>query len=89
MTLDCTVYRCKKQDEMYLYVRSDLETQDLPGPLLRQVGALTQVMQLSLTAETKLVRANAATVLQKLEADGFYLQMPPSGLINPQLYSGD
>ncbi len=89
MTLDCIVYRCKKQAEMYLYVRADMETDDLPELLLRQVGALTQVMELSLSPASKLARADVSTVMQKLDADGFYLQMPPSGLINPHLHFGD
>lgn len=87
--MDCVVYRCKKQAEMYLFVRADVNTEALPAPLLRQVGELAQVMELSLTPESKLARAKVPLVLEKLEADGFYLQMPPSALINARLYFGD
>lgn len=74
---------------MYLYVREGLEVDDLPELLLKKVGALTQVMELTLTAESKLARADAAAVVEKLESDGFYLQMPPSGLITANLHFGD
>lgn len=89
MTVDCTIYRCRKQEEMYLYVRSDLVPESLSEALIKRVGALTEVMKLSLTPESKLARADAAAVVEKLQSDGFYLQMPPSGLINPHLHFGD
>lgn len=87
--MDCLVYRCSKQDEMYLYLRAGMEPEELPAVLLKRVGVLTQVMELSLTPESKLARADAAQVVEKLELEGFYLQMPPSGLIRPHLHFGD
>lgn len=87
--MDCVVYRCKKQAEMYLYVRADLDTDELPEALLKQVGELTQVMELSLTPESRLARAKVPLVLERLEEAGFYLQMPPSALINAHLHFGD
>ena len=89
MMVDCVVYRCARQEEMYLYVRADTEVEALSEDLLKRVGALTQVMELSLTPESKLARAEASVVVQKLRDDGFYLQMPPSALLNPQLHFGD
>ena len=89
MTVDCRIYRCRKQEEMYLYVRSDIGPDELPEALLRQVGTLTEVMPLSLTAESRLARADVTRVLEKLEAEGYYLQLPPRGLINPRLHFGD
>lgn len=89
MTMDCTVYRCKKQEEMYLYLRAGMTPDELPVALLRQVGALTEVMTLALSEDSKLARADAARVIDKLATDGFYLQMPPSALVNPKLYFGD
>ncbi len=74
---------------MYLYLREGVTTDDLPAALLKQVGELTQVMELSLTPDSKLARAKVSLVLEKLEVDGFYLQMPPSALINAHLHFGD
>lgn len=74
---------------MYLYMREDMSEDDLPEALRRQVGALTRVMALTLTPDRKLARAEVSAVMARLETEGFYLQMPPSGLINPRLYAGD
>ncbi len=74
---------------MYLYVRAGMDTGALPPALLKQVGELTEVMELSLSPESKLARAKVTLVLEKLATDGFYLQMPPSALINAHLHFGD
>lgn len=89
MTIECEIYRCSKQDEMYLYLRSGLLPDKLPGALLKLTGRLTKVMQLSLTPERKLARADAAAVRARLEADGFFLQMPPAGHIKAHLNDAD
>lgn len=87
--MNCLVYRCAKQDEMYLYLRSDMEPGELPEVLRKRTGMLTQVMELTLSAERKLARANVETVIEQLQAQGFYLQMPPNGLISQNLHFGD
>jgi len=89
MSIDCVIYRCTRQEEMYLYLREGLGTEALPPELLRRTGALQQVMRLSLTPERKLARVPAATVLRSLEAQGWFLQMPPNGQIRADLYFGD
>jgi uncharacterized protein YcgL (UPF0745 family) len=87
--MDCVVYRCAKQTEMYLYLRADMKPQELPEVLRKRTGMLTQVMELALSAERKLARVNVETVMMQLQAQGFYLQMPPSGLISENLHFGD
>lgn len=89
MNTECVVYRCAKQDQMYLYVRTGLPLEELPEALRRRTGQLTQVMALSLTPERKLARVDVAKVQQKLGSDGWYLQLPPDGQINAHLYFGD
>lgn len=87
--MECIIYRCGKQDQMYLYLRSDLKPEVLPEPLLKRIGKLTQVMSLSLTPERKLARVDVTQVRQKLAEAGYYLQMPPGGHIKAHLYFGD
>lgn len=89
MTIECQVYRCAKQDEMYLYLRADLQPETLPEPLLRRTGRLTAVMHLALTPERKLARVDAATVRARLRTEGFFLQMPPAGHIKAELNDAD
>lgn len=87
--MDCTVYRCAKQDEMYLYLRAGVEPDTLPAPLLKRAGRLTRVMDLQLSATRKLARVDVRKVLERLAAEGWYLQLPPDGHIHAHLYFGD
>jgi uncharacterized protein YcgL (UPF0745 family) len=89
MNTDCVVYRCGKQDEMYLYLRAGKKPEELPEALLRCTGTLTQVMALSLAPGRKLARVDVDKVLEKLQEPGYYLQMPPQGHLKGNLYFGD
>jgi uncharacterized protein YcgL (UPF0745 family) len=83
--MKCIVYRCSKKQEMYLFVpcTDDTEShlQNLPETLLRITGNLTEVMQLELAPERKLARANVIDVINAIEQQGFYIQMPPNELL--------
>ena len=78
----CAIYRSSKKDDMYLYVPKAEEGKDdlaeLPDSLLGLMGQPQYVMDLELTPERKLARADVGEVLAKLEAEGFYVQMPPT-----------
>lgn len=74
----CEVFRSPRKPEMYLYVDKAAGYAELPEALLRQFGEPEPVMTLLLTPERKLARADAAAVLQQIELQGFYLQMPPT-----------
>ena len=87
--VNCTVFRCSKQLEMYVYVLDSQNTEELPAVLLKKMGELTEVMTLSLTAESKLARAKPEKVIKALVSDGYYLQMPPPAVIDPKMYWGD
>ena len=85
----CVVYRCSKQPELYLYLRADLPPEQLPEALRKLTGKLTRVMALTLDPARKLARADVARVIEKLQRDGHYLQLPPSGLMSGNLEDGD
>ena len=87
--MDCVVYRCAKQPELYLYLRAGLATESLPAPLLARTGRLTQVMRLGLTPTRKLARVDVKNVMERLVAEGFYLQLPPQGLVAAFLNDAD
>lgn len=72
------IFRSPRKQEMYLYVDKSAGFGEVPEPLLKQFGEPETVMTLLLTPERKLARANAAEVLQKIEEQGFFLQMPPT-----------
>lgn len=86
--MDCIVYRCAKQPEMYVYARTDVEVTDLPAPLLQRTGELTVAMELQLTTERKLAREDVNQVMQNLGEQGFHIQMPPNS-VQVELHRGD
>lgn len=72
------IYKSPRKDEMYLYVDRKEDLERVPEALLEQFGTPKSVMVIPLTAERSLARADAAEVLEKIESQGFYLQMPPA-----------
>ncbi|NHC02605.1 YcgL domain-containing protein [Acinetobacter sp. 187] len=88
----CEIYKSSKKDEMYLYVASvngsDEQEQADPLAVLSDAlktafGRATFVMKLELHAEKKLARANVLHVMDSIQTKGYYIQLPPEGLINP------
>lgn len=89
MTTRCTVFRCSRQSEMYLYVRADLQPDQLPEALRKLTGQLHRVMDLELGPERKLARVETARVVASLQGSGYFLQMPPNGVLEAHLHFGD
>ena len=90
--MHCDIYRSSKKDEMYMYIArpnypDDKEPKNLfdgiPEAVLQAFGKATFVMHLELHSERKLARVNVLHVLDSLHSKGFFIQMPPEGLINP------
>ena len=88
----CEIYKSSKKDEMYLYVAraeqaAEGEVADplalLSDALKAAFGRATFVMSLELHDSRKLARANVLHVMDSIQTKGFFLQMPPEGLINP------
>ena len=83
--IKCLIFRCSKKQEMYLYVPFQENEADalakLPDGLLILTGKLERVMELELTAERKLARADVQVVMAALQEKGFYLQSPPNELL--------
>jgi uncharacterized protein YcgL (UPF0745 family) len=84
----CVIYRCSKQQEMYLYLRADLQPETLPEPLLGRMGRLSKVMELSLTPDRKLARVDVLRVIEQLSGPGFFVQMPPNGQVQAKITYG-
>lgn len=73
----CSIYRSSRHEGMYLYVEKADALSRVPETLLQKFGKAEPAMTLVLTPERKLARADISKVLEALEADGFYLQLPP------------
>jgi uncharacterized protein YcgL (UPF0745 family) len=75
--MKCTVFRSDKKSETYLYVSAAADFDDLPANLRRMFGEPAFVMELELSKESRLARVDASKVIQGLEQEGFFLQLPP------------
>lgn len=74
----CSVFRSPKREGMYLYVEKKEGLERVPETLLKQFGQPELAMTLVLPADKKLANADAEKVLEQIDEQGFYLQMPPS-----------
>ncbi|MBP6701285.1 MAG: YcgL domain-containing protein [Halioglobus sp.] len=72
------VYKGARKPEAYLFVDKARGLADVPAVLLSQFGETEVAMTLLLEPGRKLARANAAQVLAAIEAQGYFLQMPPT-----------
>ncbi len=78
---------------MYLYIARPEQTEDraeafnplevLPEPMRVAFGRATFVMDLQLSESRKLARVNVLHVMDSIQTRGFFIQVPPEGLINP------
>ena len=63
---------------MYVFLPREADPEALPAALLERFGAPEHVMDLDLTPDRYLARAEAPLVLAQIAEQGFYLQMPPT-----------
>jgi uncharacterized protein len=92
-TMHCSIFKSSKKDEMYLYIARPEATENeaeaanplevLPEAMRVAFGRATFVMDLELTESRKLARVNVMHVIDSIETKGFFIQVPPEGLINP------
>ena len=78
---------------MYIYVarpevsENEAEAKDplevVPEVMMQAFGRATFVMDLELNESRKLARVNVLHVIDSIQTKGFFVQMPPEGLIDP------
>lgn len=77
LPMRCHVYRSRLRPDTYVYLAGKDDFDVLPEPLRQRLGVLEPVMELELTPDRRLARADAAAVIQALRTRGCYLQLPP------------
>ena len=75
--MNCVVYKSARKPDTYLYLTDHGEFQNLPGELQQIFGAPERVMRLELSQTSRLARVDASAVIQELEENGYFLQLPP------------
>lgn len=71
------VYKSLRKADTYVYLSARDDFERLPDPMREQLGALQFVLEVELSPQRKLARADAAVVRENLAARGFHLQFPP------------
>ncbi|HEY4582918.1 MAG TPA: YcgL domain-containing protein [Lysobacter sp.] len=71
------VYKSLRKADTYVYLAARDAFDALPETVRAQLGGLDFVLDIELTPERRLARANPAQVREALETRGFFLQMPP------------
>ena len=71
------VFRSARREGMYLIVDRAQGLAEVPEALLERFGRPEPSLVFVLDAERRLARAQAPAVLAAIEAQGFFLQMPP------------
>lgn len=83
--MNCYVYRSNSKEGMYLYLVEKDDFEKVPDSLLSLLGDIVFSFKFDLGADRKLVRAEAKEVIRNLKENGFFLQMPPSKSVTPDL----
>ena len=79
------IYRSPKEEGMYLYVNKSEGLSRVPDALLKRFGKPQQAMVLVLTPEKKLARASVEKVIESLQTQGYYLQLPPLSEVTDEM----
>jgi uncharacterized protein len=76
--MKCFVYRSRKRNGTYVYLRERDAFAMLPSALADGLGVLEFALEIELTPERKLAIEDAARVLIHLQEFGFHVQFPPN-----------
>lgn len=73
----CAIYKSPKKEGMYLYIEKRDAFHRLPEELHQLFGKPQFVMLFNLAGEKPLKQVDNNEVQQKIQSQGYYLQMPP------------
>ena len=72
------VFKSLKKLDTYLYLDKLQNFEELPCRLRDSFGQYELVLEMELSPERKLARADTTQVLSDIALKGFYLQLPPT-----------
>lgn len=73
----CAIYKSPRKEGMYLYLEKRDQFDSIPDELRQIFGKPELVMMFNLMGDKPLKRIDNQDVLQKIQTQGYYLQMPP------------
>jgi len=74
--MKCFVYKSLKKVDNYIYINQKDNFEKIPKKLLLLFGKPEFTIEFELTVGRKLALADANQVMQSLNEQGYYLQMP-------------
>lgn len=77
------VYKSRRKADTYVFLAARDDFSRLPEAVRDSLGPLEFVLEVALTPERKLARADAGAVRESLVLRGFHLQIPPSAQLDP------
>lgn len=78
--MNCAIYKGRRKANTFLYIERVDDFERVPETLLQLLGELEHVMEVTLELAKPLANADVEEVMQLLESQGYYLQMPPEKL---------
>lgn len=77
------VYKSLRKHDTYVFLAARDDFARLPESLRAGLGELRYVLEVALTAQRRLARADPALVRENLAERGFHLQLPPALGVDP------
>jgi len=74
----CYVYRSNRKRDTYLYIKEEGDFSCIPETVLQVFGSPEFSLSFDLHTEKRLAQADTNEVMNRLETEGFYLQLPQS-----------
>lgn len=74
--MQCYIYRSSIKEGLYVYLADENGLEELPEPVLKQLGTPVLAMTLDLLPDRKMGQEDAQVVLENLQTQGFHVQMP-------------
>lgn len=75
--MKCYVYRSSKELDTYLYLAQKDDFSTLPESLKQIFGRAEFALEFDLSERDQLAVTTSEQVMQSIQKQGFYLQMPP------------
>ena len=75
--MNCCIYRSRKKQGSYLYIKEKNNFSDIPEDLIKLFGTPEFSFEFQLTEEIKLAHSDTKDVMRQLRENGFFLQIPP------------
>ncbi|ALS98150.1 YcgL domain-containing protein [Lacimicrobium alkaliphilum] len=73
----CAIYKSSKKDQTYLFVAKRDDFSSVPEALMKSFGKPVLSMMIQLKADTRLAVSDPQKIMDALQGQGYYLQLPP------------